>query len=342
MTEPKISKVDCRPERAHDRAGEDRRDRDRGVGDDVERRHDRRAVLRRDHHGQRAQRAEEGDAEAAAADHRARPEQGGGVRRGGEHDQHHPRATARATRRPRPPTAPSGRRAAARPRPSRRGRRSPRPVTRWLEVSNSDAESDGPSDRNSPPTDHEEITASAASRNGRRTTAGIDGPLRRQPRARALGDRLGHQQRAHEGDREQHEQRDVGQHARRGRELHEHRRDEHAEPHAAGADDAVGEADARGVAARVQVEHRGRGGAEREAGGDALDAARDEQPRDRRREHEQHRRHEQRAQRHQQHRPAAPLVADAAREHQRRRARRTRTSRRSSVSTTDEKPHSSR
>ena len=37
--------------------------------------------------------------------------------------------------------------------------------------------------------------------------------------------------------------------------------DEHAEPHAARADDAVGQPDAGRVAARVQVEHRGRAAA---------------------------------------------------------------------------------
>ena len=88
---------------------------------------------------------------------------------------------------------------------------------------NSVAESCGPSDRNSPPIDHEEITPSAASRNGRRTTGGMLGRCGVSRGRDRVVDRLGHQQRADEGDREEHEQRDVRQHARRGRELDERR-----------------------------------------------------------------------------------------------------------------------
>ena len=49
------------------------------------------------------------------------------------------------------------------------------PATRWSFVLNSVAESCGPSDRNNPPIDHEEITPSAASRKGRRTAGGMLG-----------------------------------------------------------------------------------------------------------------------------------------------------------------------
>ena len=49
------------------------------------------------------------------------------------------------------------------------------PATRWLVVWKRSPESCGPSDRNSPPIDHEDITPSAASRNGRRTARGTLG-----------------------------------------------------------------------------------------------------------------------------------------------------------------------
>ncbi len=71
-----------------------------------------------------------------------------------------------------------------------------------------------------PPIDHEEMTPSEASRNGRRTDGGNARALRRQPRpCRCASTGSGMKQRADERDREQHEQDDVGQHARRGREL---------------------------------------------------------------------------------------------------------------------------
>jgi hypothetical protein len=60
------------------------------------------------------------------------------------------------------------------------------PVTMWLVVSNRVADSCGPSERNRPPTDHDESTASAARRNGRRTpggTLGRCGVRRRRERA---------------------------------------------------------------------------------------------------------------------------------------------------------------
>jgi hypothetical protein len=48
-------------------------------------------------------------------------------------------------------------------------------VTMWFVESNRVAESCGPSERNRPPTDHEESTASAARRKGRRTLRGTLG-----------------------------------------------------------------------------------------------------------------------------------------------------------------------
>ena len=65
----------------------------------------------------------------------------------------------------------------------------PMPVTKWSVEWNTVAASCGPSERNSPPIDHEEITPSAASRNGRRTAAGTPGRcgVRRTPRRSATG-----------------------------------------------------------------------------------------------------------------------------------------------------------
>src|SRR5512133_1174286 len=150
------------------------------------------------------------------------------------------------------------------------------PATRWLVVWKRSAESCGPSDRNRPPIDQDEMTPRAASRKGRRTADG------------ALGDRLGHPPDALEGDREEHEQRYVGKHARGGQELDEGSRDEHAEAQAPGAHDAVGQPDAGGVAPWVQIEQSGARRAERGAGGQPLHAAGDEEPHDRVRQHEEH------------------------------------------------------
>ena len=305
-------------ERLHERAGQDRGQRDRGVGDDVEGRHDLGAVLGRDRGAERAQAAEEGDAEARAADQRADPEQRGRLGPGGEHDRDHARGQRERAAGGARPTARCGRTRAVRRRPRRPARTRRGRQRGGCRCGRDRAASAGPSDRNSPPIDQLEITASAARKNGRRTVAGTCGRCGvRRTRPVAL-DGLGHQQRADEGDREQDEQDDVGQHARRGRELDERGGDQHAEAHAARADDAVGEADLGRVAVRVQVQQRGAGGAEREAGGDALDAARDEQPRRRVREHEQHGGGHQRPERGQQHGPAADLVAEPAGEQQRR------------------------
>src|SRR3954453_22149913 len=49
------------------------------------------------------------------------------------------------------------------------------PATMWLPVWNSVAASVGPSDRNSPPIDHDDTTPRAARKNGRRATAGMLG-----------------------------------------------------------------------------------------------------------------------------------------------------------------------
>src|SRR5215211_2333926 len=49
------------------------------------------------------------------------------------------------------------------------------PVTTWFVVWNRLADNCGPSDRNRPPTDHDESTASEARRNGRRTVEGTLG-----------------------------------------------------------------------------------------------------------------------------------------------------------------------
>ena len=64
------------------------------------------------------------------------------------------------------------------------------------------AASCGPSEKKRPPIDHDEITASAARKNGRRTTAGTLGRSavrRKRPR---FSDRLRHPVGAGKGDRE--------------------------------------------------------------------------------------------------------------------------------------------
>ena len=83
-TLPKISKVDCRRDVRDDDAGEHGGHRQRGVGGDVERGQDRGAVLGRNRHDERAQAAEEGGAEAGAADDRAGEVRRARAGRGGE------------------------------------------------------------------------------------------------------------------------------------------------------------------------------------------------------------------------------------------------------------------
>ena len=75
------------------------------IGDDVEGRHDLGAVLRRDRDRERAQAAEERDAEAGAADDRAEPVQRGRLGAGGDHDRDHAGRQRERARRRRPPTA---------------------------------------------------------------------------------------------------------------------------------------------------------------------------------------------------------------------------------------------
>jgi hypothetical protein len=78
-----------------------------------------------------------------------------------------------------PPTAPSHgddrANASWASEPAPASTNTPRPATRWSVEWNRLADSCGPSEKNSPPIDHEEITASDASRNGRRTDRGIPG-----------------------------------------------------------------------------------------------------------------------------------------------------------------------
>ena len=63
------------------------------------------------------------------------------------------------------------------------------PATRWLVVWKRSAESCGPSDRNRPPIDHDDMTPRAASRKGRRTAVGTLGHcgVRRRPVRSATG-----------------------------------------------------------------------------------------------------------------------------------------------------------
>ena len=191
-----------------------------------------------------------------------------------------------------------------------------RPATRWSFVWNRVAESCGPSERNRPPTDHDEMTREGGEGERAAHDRRDARALRRQPRARAAADGLGHPRDADERDGEEDEQRDVGEDARRREQLDERRRDEHAEAHPAGAHDAVRQADARWVAAGMEVEERGAGRAQREAGREALDAAGDEEPDHGVGDHEDDGRAHERRERGQQDGPPADLVGDPAREDQ--------------------------
>src|SRR5437879_6744294 len=84
------------------------------------------------------------------------------------------------------------------------------------------AASCGPSEKKRPPIDHDESTARAARKNGRRTTAGTLA-LGPEAEAAAFLDRLRHPVGAGKGDREEDEQHDVGQDAGQSPELDERR-----------------------------------------------------------------------------------------------------------------------
>lgn len=75
-------------ERRDQQAGQDRGQRQRRVGDDIESGHHRAAVLRRDGCGQDAERAEERHPKAGAANDRAGEEERTGVHRCPEDDDH--------------------------------------------------------------------------------------------------------------------------------------------------------------------------------------------------------------------------------------------------------------
>ena len=142
-------------------------------------------MLGRDGRRERAQRAEERDAEAGAADERAGEE---------ERCESAAAATTISTIPTDSATDPAAAPAHGAVRPNTScataaepaSTKTPTPATRWSVVWNRFAESCGPSERNRPPIDHDEMTPSAASRNGRRTargTLGRCGVSRRRPRA---------------------------------------------------------------------------------------------------------------------------------------------------------------
>jgi hypothetical protein len=101
---------------------------------------------------------------------------------------------------------------------------------------------------------------------------GLDGDAERL----AVLDGLGHQVGAGERDRDQREQDEVREKARLQADLHERGGDEHAEADADGRGSAVGERDAGGVAAGMQVEQRRACRTEGCAGGDSLEAGDEE------------------------------------------------------------------
>ena len=154
--------------------------------------------------------------------------------------------------------------------------------------------------------------------------------LRRQPRPRARADGLGHPQRADERDREQREQHDVREHARRRAQL-----DRGAEetsmprPMPPALTTPLVRPTAAGSRRGCRSSSAALGGAEREAGGEALECRARRTASDRVGEHEQ----DASSPSARRARPAAPAGGRPRRKRGRRgagsRARRTRTSRRS-------------
>ncbi len=137
-----------------------------------------------------------------------------------------------------------------------------------------------------------------------------------EPEARALEHRLRHPVRARQGDRDEGEQDEVRQEARFPADLDERRRDEDPEPDADGRGGRVGEPDAGRIAARMQVEQRRAGRAQRCAGGEPLDAAGNEEPGGGVGEEEEEARRHQPSECGEQDGPAADAVGDAAGEQQ--------------------------
>ena len=129
-------------------------------------------------------------------------------------------------------------------------------------------------------------------------------------------DRLRHPPGGDQEAEEEDQQEDVGEDARGGEELDDRGGDDHAGPHPDRRGDAVGEADRDRVTFRMEVEQRGAGGAQREAGREPLDRAGDEEPDDRVGEHEGDRRDDQRRHRDDQDRAPADLVGEPPGEQQ--------------------------
>jgi hypothetical protein len=145
-----------------------------------------------------------------------------------------------------------------------------------LVVWKNSAESCGPSERNSPAIDPRGDRAEGSEQEGPADRPWHVRALRGQARTGARGDRLGHQPDAGQRGREQREQRDVRQDARGGQQLDQRRRDEDPEAEAGGASDAVGEADADGVAPGMELEQRGAGRADGRARRQTLEGTGDE------------------------------------------------------------------
>jgi len=236
-------------------------------------------VVGRDRCRQCAQGAEECEAEPRPADHRADEEQGGRLRRGGEHDGRRP-----SGERHRPAGGADPRRAAAERELRRRTTGcenehayAGHDVVRRVEQACRQLRTEGQkqaADR--PRRKHRQRGEQERPAHG----GGNTRALRGQAETRPGRDRLGHEQRADEGYGEEDEQHDVRQHARGREQLDQRRRDEDTKADAAGAGHAVGQPDAGGIAPRVQVEERGARRTQRQAGREALQAACDEQPRD--------------------------------------------------------------
>ena len=152
----------------------------------------------------------------------------------------------------------------------------------------------------------------------RRTAAGTLGRCGVSRKRRPVADRLGHQSAPAKAIANSTNSTTYGRTRGAVAELDERRRDEHAEADAARAGDAVGEADAGRVAARVQVEQRRAGGAQRGARsrGPGAPRATKSQAAESASMNSDGRRH-QRAERDEQHRPAPDVVGDAPGEQQR-------------------------
>ena len=218
-----------------------------------------------------------------------------GVRRRGRARSAPSRATGPATRRPRPPRVPCGRRAVAPTAPEPARAKIASPVTRWLDVWNSDADSDGP-ERQEQPADR------PRGDHGRARPAGTGGgPPAGSTGAATSAAAASDSRPARASATRRRTRPRTARTARRTAARAARARTARAPTTPARRAPCRRRRRRRWRARRPAGSRRGcrssiaaRGRAQRQPGRDALNAARHEQPGHRRREHEQHRRHQQR------------------------------------------------